>query len=363
MPRPVESPTSVSETRLLGLLKRGVDSDVARARLEWSDAESIARYVRPLVGESSIKPNVLPTAQVQGRWSTTDPPRITWPDHDAAKCGCDPQAWCPRAVREIVTPWPDTWWWKGDADAVEARIAAALTKDTDDLDAFAHGWDIHTATACGMFELPLPPVRSKKAIMSGPECEEWRQIVKWGGESDRRRHGCKSFRYAWQYAIDERGVLAVKSLHTLGLSTDEIVAYAKKYKQSKPGFFTARHAHMLRCVEHKEARTFLGRLRRLWGNPHRPADRKEMMKEGWSHMVSGSVSDITNIIVNDIYSHPDFGGQCEFISNGYDSLEMSFPCNLTPDFVIPRVKEIVNRTWDIMGTKMLLPWSWKVVTP
>jgi hypothetical protein len=36
--------------------------------------------------------------------------------------------------------------------------------------------------------------------------------------------------------------------------------------------------------------------------------------------------------------------------------------DLTPEFVIPRVKEAVERTWDVGGVKVYLPWSWKVVT-
>jgi hypothetical protein len=367
MPRPGLSLRSVSEPRIVDMLKRGVDSDVARARLEWSDAESIARAVRPLAGKRTIKPNVLPTAQVSGRWSTTDPPRLTWPAHDDQQCPeCEmrrkagnfhPDVWCARAVREVAEPNPGTWWLKGDAEAIEARLAAAYTNDTEDLEAFASGYDIHAITMCGMWSLPMPPIRTKKGINSSPECEGWRREVRWGGESDRRRHAAKSFRYAWQYTAHERGVLQVKALHTLGLSTDEILKYARDYKNAKPGFFAARQQHMDKCARHKEARTFLGRLRRLYG------DQTTRMKEGWSHMVQGAVSDIVNIVAQAWYNHPDFGGRCEFISNGYDALEMAFPSDITPEFVIPRVRDVVERTWDVGGVKVHLPWSWHVVTP
>lgn len=272
-----------------------------------------------------------------------------------------PSEWCERDVRQIVTPDKGTWWLRGDAEAIEARIAAAYTRDEEDLEAFARGDDLHTRTMCAMFKLPAPPVWSKAAINASPECEAWRREVQWGGESDRRRHACKSFRYAWQYAVDERGVLLVKDLHTLGLTPEEILSYARQYARAKPAFFAGRREHMNRCVLLRESRTFLGRKRALWGSPSRPAERREMMKHGWAHMVSGSVSDIVNIVVRDWWRA--FNGESWLISNGYDSLEMGFLDTLKPDEVLPRVREIAERDWDVEGVTVRLPWSWSVVTP
>lgn len=363
MPHPKTNPNSISETALTGLLRRGIDSDVLKARLEWSESEAIARYVRPLVGKLGIKPNVLPTAQVSGRWSTTNPPRLTWPAHDPEQCSecrvggrtADSTEWCPRDVRAIAEPLPGTWWLKGDADAIEARLAAAYCHDQEDLDAFALGHDLHAVTMCRMFRLPLPPNFGKKVINSGAECAAWRAEVRWGGESDRRRHAAKTFRYAWQYAVNEFGVLQAKSLQILGLTKDEILDYARKYRTGKPGFFAARQAYMDRCAAQRESRTFLGRLRRLWG------DRDTRRKEGWNHMVQGAVSDIVNIVVRAWYNHPEFERRVEFISNGYDALEMAHPEEHDPEWVLPRVKNVVEREWDVLGVKVFIPWSWKVV--
>src|SRR5262245_14980063 len=361
--KPKLGPNSVAEEKLFKLLQRGVDYDVLHARMAWADAESIARYVRPLQHRASVKPRVLPTAQVSGRWSTTGPPIITWPDHDPRECPeCEAKRqagtwveseWCPRAVRDIIIPAPGTWWLKGDADAIEARIAAAYTRDEQDLEAFAKGHDLHTITAAGMFKFPLPPLLRKRDIMASSECEDWRRAVGWGGESDRRRHACKSFRYAWQYSLDERGVLAVKILHTLGLSVKEILDYASDYRRSKPGFFAGRRAKMKQVSSAHQSRTFLGRLRKLFGN------QKEQMKEGWAHMVSGSVADIVNIgFIAWTRALPESW----LIVNGYDSLTMGFPDSVAPADVMPTVASLVERDWEIEGITVHLPWTWKVVT-
>lgn len=84
--KPKLGPASVAEERLLKLLRSGSQSEVLRARLVWSEAEGIARYLRPLVGRDRIHPRILPTAQVSGRWSTTNPPRVMWPAHDPSQC-------------------------------------------------------------------------------------------------------------------------------------------------------------------------------------------------------------------------------------------------------------------------------------
>lgn len=359
MPRPKANPTSISEEALWKLAAKGHDSGVLAARLEWTDAEGIARYVRPLQGKSHIRPRILPTAQVSARWSTTDPPRTNWPRHDAKRCPeCKGSGdWCPRAVRDIVTPEDGTFWIKGDAEAIEARIAACYTRDEVDLEAFSRGLDLHTLTACAMFNLPRPADASKKGIAADTA---WRDAHQWAGDDDTRRSLAKTFRYAWQYGVDERAVLLAKDIVKLGKPRGEILEYARLYQAGKPAFFAARQAYMEQCLITKESRTFLGRLRRLWGNPHRPADAKTIMKEGWNHRVQGSVSDMVNIIVAKLAAR---WPESWLVSNAYDALEWGFPATLDPSTVISEVTSIVEAPWDIEGVSMTVPWSFKVVRP
>src|SRR3989304_4814680 len=71
--------------------------EVLRARIRWSEADSFARYVRPLVGVESVSPGYLPT-QANGRWSITNPPLITFPDKGKADARGLPR------LREMVVP-------------------------------------------------------------------------------------------------------------------------------------------------------------------------------------------------------------------------------------------------------------------
>src|SRR3990170_4301630 len=90
---------SVAQETLHAMLATpaGADSEVLRARIRWSEADSFARYVRPLVGVESVSPGYLPT-QANGRWSITNPPLITFPDKGKADARGLPR------LREMVVP-------------------------------------------------------------------------------------------------------------------------------------------------------------------------------------------------------------------------------------------------------------------
>lgn len=339
--------------------EKGVESAILDARLQFMEAEGIARYVRPLLKQERIFPHMLPT-QASGRWSTTNPPLVNFPKHSPERCprclkraeeGGPPESWCPRSVREIIVPDRDAWWLHFDLQAIEARINAALSGDTEDLEAFDQGYDIHTLTCCRGMGWELPPILTKQ-LHTAPECEAWRVEHSWGGENDRRRHVFKTIRYALQYALDERGALQSNELYKLGLKRQDILQFGRRYLASKPQMVARKQRAWDEALRTGVSYTVFGRRRRLYGKP------EDRMKEAWSHKVSGTVSDMMNqILIRIAILFPE----CHLVLHSHDGLTVSFPLTNHPLSVYETLRPEVERTWDMEGTQMRSPATWEWV--
>ena len=74
---PVKARSSVDKHTLRAWLKSHGDdhgAEVASARLDYMELEGQGRLLRSLVGLTQVRPDILITSQVSGRWSTTNPP-------------------------------------------------------------------------------------------------------------------------------------------------------------------------------------------------------------------------------------------------------------------------------------------------
>lgn len=351
----------VDEDTLRRLKEQGVESRILDLRLEYMELEGLARYVRGLVGKDRVYPRMLPT-QASGRWSTTGPPRVNFPAHDPAECErCtsgeplvsfeDAAPWCPRAVRQTILPDPGTWWLHFDLDAIEGRYCAAYSRDEEELEAYRKSWDIHTINVCRLFGWEYPPVLSKR-LHTDDSCRQWREVHQWGGGDDRRRHLCKTLKYALQFAWDHKGANNAKGVEKLGLTKKQVEGFAKQYMKAKP-ILTAYKARMFEeFAKTSVSYTFRGRRRRLFG------DAKTRAKEGFSHKIQGSVPDIMNDYIIQIQAaFPESW----LILNAHDGLEWCFPDHLTPEQVVPIVKKIVERDWDVEGVMMPVTGSWEII--
>lgn len=368
MPKPKASARSVGAEVLRKLLDKGADSPVLDARLEYMNAEAIAKYVRGLVGVERVYPNMLPT-QASLRWSTTDPPIVNFPKHSVDQCrrcirrkdeGSYAQGdWCPYAVREIFLPDEGWYWVHCDEEAVEARLCAAYSGDQGDLDAFNNGWDIHTLRACGVFGWPLPPVKTK-ALHRDPSCAEWRAIMDWSGDEDRRRHITKTVGYALQYGIDERAALESNELYKMGLTRESILKFARSYLRSKPQMVAKKRAVFEECATTKQSRTFLGHRRRLYGSI------EDRMKEGWNHKIQGGNSGMMNlnVIAIDAAATDCYEGDHHLVFQAHDGLTWAFEENRyhkTEHEAVGLMRKYMERTWDVDGYAMKVPCTWEVI--
>lgn len=347
-------PTSVEADVLEDLRRKGVDSEVLDARLEHSELEGIRRYIADMAERPRIYPLMLPTAQAGGRWSTTRPPLTNWPRHDVSTCQLEHISdWCPRDVRGVLLPDPGTYWLKFDWEAVEARLAATYCQDKDDLQAFQEGLDIHTLTACRMFGLPLPPVQTKH-LHTAESCAAWRERVKWGGGEDARRHMAKTARYALLYAEDHRGILNAKGVEKLGYTRKELEEFGRAYLRAKPAFVAAKSAAQSECGRVGFARSGFGRLRRLHG------DLRARSKEGWSHIISSTVSDMMNQTLIGIHATIP---TCWLVVNRHDGAEIGFLSEVSLSDSAVALRHLAEREWVFWGHTFSCPATWSLVRP
>lgn len=359
-----KSDRSVESDALRRWKLRGGESPLLDARLKYMEVEGVARYVR-MMGDIAcqdcgfppsmhdgtyepacthfngrVHPLMLPT-QASGRWSTTGPPLVNFPP-DCINPAC-PKAGTEHAcdtdlcwsARDIVGPDEGWWFLHYDLDAIEAKWAAADAGDQDDLDAFANGWDIHTITACRGFGIPLPPIRTK-ALHTSPECADWRRLwtPEWSGGEDRRRHIFKTMRYATQFCINAKGVLAAKDIEKLGLDPLELVRFATRYLKAKPALMARKQQVWDECARKGVSYTWYGRRRRLYG------DWNTRAKEGWSHRISGTVTDFQN--GNIIKLCAEFP-ECHLVLNSHDGLTLAFPVSTPVERVMAFARPLVER--------------------
>ena len=348
-------PLSVEADVLEDLRRKGVVSDVLDARLEFMELEGIRRYVADMAERDRVYPFLLPTAQAGGRWSTSRPPLTNWPRHDLSVCQLSHSAnqWCPRDVRGVLVPDPGTYWVKWDWNAIEARLAAHYCQDTDDLHAFSLGLDIHTLTACRMFGLPVPPVQTPD-LHTAPSVAAWRAQVGWGGGEDARRHMAKTARYALLYAEDHRGILNAKGVEKLGYSRKQLEEFGLAYLRAKPQFVARKSAAQAECARTGLARSGFGRLRRLNG------DVRARAKEGWSHMISSTVSDMMNLTLIAIHERIP---TCWLVVNRHDGAEIGFPESVPTQTSVETLRAIALRVYTLWGTSFTCPASWALVRP
>ena len=332
-------------------LQRSQDP-LARVRVRFSEIEGWRRYLAPLAKRANVLPDILPTAQVSGRWSTTRPPITNFPpelrDGTAALPGkylAEP--WCSG----IFLPDEGYYWLKWDWNAIEARLEAIISGDEEELRGYANRWDVHVLLACTLFDMPRPPVLTK-AVHTAPEAAEWRDQVRWEGEEDKRRHVAKIIRYNLVYARDERGILeSLDRLAEFGVDREGAITFAKTYLASRPIMVAAKDRVGGQAAKMGLARTAFGRPRQLFGNEN------ARRKEGWSHVISGTVSDLGNMCAVRIQqAFPD----ATIVMNIHDSQTWQLQEPLKDTLAV--FKDIVSAPVTVWGTEYSFPASWYAYT-
>jgi len=333
-------------TKLLPKLQKGSKQErIALLRLGFSkDSHTLNHFLSKLQGVDRIYPRMLPT-QASGRWSTVDPPlgnfekRCINPDCPEIQHSKTEQCW---SVRDCVGPDDDEVMFDGDYDAVEARLFAVLLGWKDRVEEFNKGWDIHTPTCCGLFNLPLP--QDKVNPHTSEVDEGWRKQVNWRGKDDPRRTLGKNYtfgsqyfytaltrhvgkRKGWSYSDVGQGLflrykpeycLTIPHISELGLSEEVLVELAKKYVELTKDIQAKKAIHQEEIRKAKVARTLFGFKRVFMDTSYDTA------KEGFNHVIQGTVAGLMNRSLLKLRkTHP----QMRLVLNSHDGCKVVFPRN------------------------------------
>lgn len=321
------------------LNKKGYESGLLDLRLEFNEHAQIRDQYLSKVFNREKQPkrlyhNLLPT-QASGRWSVTNPPLVNFPPD----------------IRDVV--WPDEGeaWIVWDLDAIEAKIVAAFSHDRDDLEAFDKGYDIHTITACRMTGIELPP--NLKDPHQSPECKDWREKLGWIGKDDKRRVLAK-VRYCLLYGKDATAVNGSKyekDMVKMGFRREELVIAGQQFLRSKPNLLSCKRRWWDLCAKKSEARTIFGRRRRLLG------DYWSRAKEGWNHMVQGSVTDMVNLSLIELCQPP-----YRLIYPSHDAGKVAVPVADLKDRekLMDRFRSAVENQYEIDGEKFISTATWHI---
>lgn len=275
-------------------------------------------------------------SQASGRWSTVGPPLPT----------------LPKKLRKMLRPPPGYHLKKYDADQQELRLNAHLAHDEPTLEAFEHGWDIHTLNTCDVFTIAVPPDRSDPHGSS--ECEVWRLEIGWEGKDDRRRVFCKRFVYRLIYRGDPRFAGDIPGAKALGLTKSGLVEASKNYLHKHPAL--PRHWARLdsTILRTRTVRSFRGRKRFLNGSASaRPGQVPSICREGTNHPIQSGGVDWCNLLILALY------GECRDLGviwayGAHDSHNWLVPEQHSETFD-ERVEEVTQRPWEVDGRPLILP--------
>ena len=329
MPKKVNA-RGIGSEDLHKILRRGHESQVARARIQWAEAEGFRRYVASLVGVDRVYPSFLPT-QASGRWSITDPPLINFPDDAKADKRGLPH------LRRLLYPDPGTWWLCWDWDALHAKFIALAAGEENDIGAFLDATrDLHSETASAMFRLNLSPTTHL-------------------GKGDRRRHLAKTVRYALCNSApgpkEAYGVLEAKEVEEQGLTLQDLLKAAKLYIAAKPKYSQWKREYASQAIAQGVSRSLEGRPRPLYG-----PNWNEKAKAAISHFLQGTEVDKMEQCVIDICNeYPDVS----LVYPTHDAVKLEVSETRDPRIFAEAVRPIVEAPITINGRSLPLTATWE----
>ena len=208
---------------------------VVKLLLEWKGLDKFINafgdgLLEKIESDGRIRPNYNQIGAATGRMSCSSPNWQQLPSHEPEE----------TSVRKCVVAEPGNVLLTADFSNIELRILAELSQDTDMLEAFARGEDLHSKTARIMFGLPDD---------SDPKTLELKPGLSY-------RSVAKTINFGLVY-----GMSPVKLAHTLGVSKEEAEGLFKKYFEAYPGVATWLKEASTRALEIGYSETIAGRKR------------------------------------------------------------------------------------------------------
>lgn len=283
-----------------------------------------------------VSPSILIFAQDTGRWSQKGPPLAQLPERMRYLIGLDPG--------HIQVGY--------DYSGIEAQILARLAGDQILLDSFAQNWDIHTLTACDLFGMEYPPIRTK-ACHTDVICRQWRADNNWDGEEDPRRKFSKIFLYKTMYGGSAKTAYTIPGAPKLGLSRVELEQAVYRWLSIHPKLREFWDKHGSDAMEKFCVRSITGR-RRILCSPQEDT----RFRKGINHPIQSFVADIVNLVVINTKElgapytisalHPD--NPINLMGQMHDSLLWQVPEEEYP-VLLPKIIEVAEAEQE-WGGKM-----------
>lgn len=298
-----------------------VKRQLAALRVAYSeDSKLLTACVDKLVGVDRLYLTHLPT-QTSGRWSTwiTNWPRACINPECQAQLeitldseihGYIEHEWTDTcwSVRDILKADDDevliTW----DHDNIEGRIHDLIVNDTEALQAHAEGFDLHTITCCRIFGYTLPS-DLRNPHTSGVDAA-WRRQYNWQGKDTKQRVLAKNFNHGSKYTESYRFVHRIQGIERYGVSYRQLEQLAKRYIQAKQQAWNTKLDIMQRIRRERISRSLYG-FRRVFFDSS-----AETGREGFSHMISATVSDYNNMTLQRLNNW--LGSDGRLLHNAHD---------------------------------------------
>ena len=305
---------------------------VLEARVLYSGAQQIlSHFLAPLVGKDRTYPSIKIHAQASGRWSVTEPPLQQFPGD----------------LLDVLIPNEGEVWIGWDWDQIELRILAALANDEPYLEAFTHGYDVHTLNMSELFGYPYP--LDKVNPHDSKVDKDWRNEIGWVGKEDIRRVFAKRFVYRLNYGGDASKAGDIPGARQLNLDSPKLVAASKRYLSAHPAMAIWRLQVELDAKKTRVSRTFMGRRRRLLG------EGQGIVREAFNHPMQGAVADILNTCTVQIADRVPYA---TLVYTVHDSAWWAVPTNKVTG-ARKEINEIICQPWTVGGVAIRIPVKWK----
>ena len=351
-------------------LQKTNNSRLIPLKIEYSEkSKLLTGYVNKLVNVNRIYPRHLPT-QASFRWSTVNPPITNWP-RECINITC-PQTeheWTDVcwSIRDILTCDTDevliTW----DHDNIEGKIHDLIVNDTVAITAHQEGQDLHTITCCNIFSYNLPvnlvnphthctceaehntTSNSRERPVVCVHCA-WRSKYNWQGKDTKQRVLAKNFNHGSKYTKTHKFVHRIQGVEKYGITKHHLEQLAKRYIESK-GDSWQRKLQLIAGIQRSRiSRTLYGGRRVFFDSS------EETGREGFSHMISGTVSDYNNETLNIL--HISLGDSVRLLHNAHDGDKIAIKKDSVPS--IAELKQMIERDITYQGRALTMTAGVKV---
>ncbi len=276
-----------------------------------------------------VHPHMATHAQGTGRWSITKPPLQQTPTDLLTLFSIDPGY--------VGMGW--------DFDQLHLRIIAAEAGDHALIKALTSALDIHTLNACDLFGLDYP--NNRKDPHKAPEDHEWRLRYGWEGKEDPRRSIAKRFVYRLLKGADPRQTANIPGLDACGLTPQAFKAASLRWINKHPAIIAYQDSLRDRVKRGVPVYDFKGRMRYFWS----PSAHNQ--RAGTDFPAQGGEVEVMNLTLVEVMDATRHLG-VRFMYQRHDYAQIAIPQEHVAQ-VGPRVRAIVQRTWTIRGTTILLP--------